>query len=96
MTPTTFSEFLRRRYSNFLLASGIAIGLGVAGIVLNFMFGGWPAVLYPTIIKFLGWLAIGGGATLVVIIVFLGLGGPARDVTLKYRDAELSAKGDDC
>lgn len=95
MTPNTFKDWLRLRYSNFLIASGISVGAGVVGIVAILTFLDWPAARYEQIIRILGWLAIGGGILMAMVIAFLGLGGPAKSLSLKARDIELSTQGDD-
>lgn len=95
MIPTTFKEYLQLLYSRFILGAGVALGIGVAAIIAILVWGGWPADLYELIIKVLGGLAFGGGLSMTLIIIFLGLGGPARSMSLKYKDAEISAQGDD-
>lgn len=91
MTP------LRRLYSHYLIAAGIAIGLGVLLLVSILTWGGWPEALYSQIIDILGRLAFGGGVAMVLVIIFLGIGGPVRKLTATIWKATISTEGDpDC
>ena len=95
MNPTTFKEQLRLLYSRFLVGAGVAIGVGVVGLILLLAFGGWPEDRYAQIIDILGWLAIGSGASMMLVIVFLGLGGPAHLLKVALGKLSIETQGDD-
>ena len=94
MKPTTFSEGLQRFYARFLVGAGLAVGLAEVALVALLAFGGWPEKHYGQIIDYLGWLAIGGGALMVIVVAFLGLGGPARAIKLALGKLSIETEGD--
>jgi hypothetical protein len=97
MTPTTFKEALKRLYAFFLVGAGVAIGLGLVGLVLILAYGGWPESQYPAIISILGKLAIGAGALMTLVVIFLGLGGAAQSIKATLWGASIETESDnDC
>ena len=96
MTPSTFKEALKARYATFLIGSGVAIGLGVLLIVAILTWGGWPSSLYGDIVHILGRLATGGGVIMILVIIFLGLGGSAQSIKGSLWGASIETQGDEC
>lgn len=94
MIPTTFKDYLRLLYSRLLIAAGVAVGVGVSALIIILAFGGWPEAQYPQIITILGKLAIGGGVVMTLVIILLGLGGPARSLKASFWKASIETEGD--
>ena len=96
MSPSTFKEYLKLLYARFLVAAGVATGLGVVGLVMILSFG-WPAEADPkAVISILGKLAIGAGALMTLVIIFLGLGGSAQSIKASLWGASIETQGDNC
>lgn len=97
MSPTTFKEYLKLLYARFLVAAGVATGVGLVGLVLILAFG-WPAEADPKeVISILGKLAIGGGVLMTLVVIFLGLGGAAQSIKAALWGATIETRSDnDC
>lgn len=91
--PSSFRERLELFYSRAIVWAGVLVGVGVSLILLLLAFGGWPEEYYGTIINFLGALALGGGAFMVIVIVLLGLGGPAAAISAVIGKFSVESKG---
>lgn len=92
--PSTFKEALRLLYSRYLLAAGIALGVGSVGIILYLMFL-TPPNLAGTVVTIMGKALIGAGVGQTLVIIFMGLGGPVRKLTATFLKASISTEGDD-
>lgn len=92
MTQPT--ENLAPFYGKALVAAGVAIGLALLLIVGILTWGGWPEALFGTIIEILGRALMGGGVLLVLIIIFLGLGGPVRKLKALLGKITIETEGD--
>jgi hypothetical protein len=93
--PATFKEALRLLYSRYLVAAGIALGVGGAAIVAFLMFGVSKS-LEQLAVETLGKALIGAGIGQTLVIIFLGLGGPVRSLKGSVWKATIEAQGDDC
>lgn len=95
MKPDTFKDALRLAYSRYLVAAGIAVGIGAAVLVAILAFGGWPEEHYGQIITILGRVLIGAGLVMALVIAMLGLGGPARNIKARFGSASIETEGDE-
>lgn len=93
--PGTFKEALRLLYSRYLLAAGIALGIGAAAITGYLMFF-TPKNLASLVITILGRALMGAGIAQTLVIIFLGLGGPVRSFKGSIGRASIDTQGDDC
>jgi hypothetical protein len=95
--PASFKDALRLLYSRYIIAAGIALGVGAAALVLILWLGGWPAQYDGLIIQVFGKALLGAGIAQTLIIIFLGLGGPVRKLTATIWKASIETEGDsDC
>lgn len=94
VTPTTFAEYMALFFGRALVAAGVAIGLALVALVALMAFGGWPVTLYPAIIEAFAKALIGGGVVLVIVIIFLGLGGPVRRLKAGIGKLSIETEGD--
>ena len=94
MRPTTYAEGRATFYGNALVGAGIATGLAALLIVAILTWGGWPSAHFGAIIAILGKALTGAGAVMVLVIVFLGLGGPVRKLRAALGKASIETEGD--
>lgn len=81
-------------YGKALVAAGVATGLSLLLIVGILTWGGWPEAQFATIIDILGKALMGGGVLMVLIIIFLGLGGPVRKLKALLGKLSIETEGD--
>lgn len=93
--PSTFQEALRLFFARAIVAAGVATGIAAAALVALLAFGGWPAPLYGQIITILGEALIGAGGVMVLVIIFLGLGGPVKALKAALGKLSVETQGDD-
>jgi hypothetical protein len=74
--PTTFAEGQRLVYGWLVAAAGMFCGAMAIGLIVIFVWGGWPATLYGQIITILGCSLGGFIAAMIFVIVGLLVGGP--------------------
>lgn len=94
MTPTTFAESMTLFFGRALVAAGVATGIGAVALVAILMWGGWPATLYPAIVAIFGKALLGAGIVMVLVIIFLGLGGPVRKLKAALGKFSVETEGD--
>lgn len=87
-------DLSRSTYGIALIAAGVAIGLGALLLIAILTFGAWGATNYPLIIKTLGQALLGAGVLMTLVIIFLGLGGPARLLKASFGIASIETQGD--
>lgn len=92
--PGSFKDALRLLYSRYLVAAGIGLGLGAVGITVYLMFGVQKA-LQQLAVTILGKALIGAGIGQILVIIFLGLGGPVRSFKAAFGKATIETQGDD-
>ena len=85
----------RSLYGAFLVAAGIVIGIAASILVAILVWGGWPPALYGQIVGILGKALLGAGGLLTLVIIFLGLGGPVKRLSLGTATAHIETEGDD-
>jgi hypothetical protein len=81
-------------YGTALIAAGLAVGIAAAVLVGVFVWGGWPATLYPAIIEILGKALIGAGTIMALVIVILGIGGPIKNAKVGGKVFNIEVEGD--
>jgi len=92
--PTNFKEGQRALYGRYLVAAGVAIGIGAAILTGILAFGGWPEERYEQIIDYLGYALIGAGVLLALVIALLGPGGPMRSLKASWGKASIETEGE--
>ncbi len=90
-----FTESRSAFYGAALALAGLATGIAIAIIVAVLMWGGWPADRYPQIISILGRTVMGGGLLMALVIGFLGLGGPAKNLKAAFGRFSIETEADE-